>query len=135
LVEEVFLKPSVNLASFARLENVYTGTATIQGNGTSLVKVNDRVHIEVAFKKTGETTIFIRPEDIIVSKKPLESSMRNTLSARIIEVSDLGPVVRLKVDAGETFTIQITRLSFERMGLNVGSKVFISFKASSVNLV
>jgi len=134
-VEEVFLKPSVNLASFARLENVYTGTATILENGTSLIKVNDRVHIEVAFKKMGKTTIFIRPEDIIISKKPLESSMRNSFDGRIIEVSDLGPVVRLKVDAGETFTIQITKLSFERMRLNVGSKVFISFKASSVHLV
>ena len=135
LVEEVFLKPSVNLASFARLENIYTGKAMILENGTSLIKISDKVQIEVAFKKAGKTTIFIRPEDIIVSKKPLESSMRNTLSGSIIEMSDLGSIVRLKVDVGETFTTQITKLSFEKMGLNVGSKVFISFKASSVHLV
>jgi tungstate transport system ATP-binding protein len=61
--------------------------------------------------------------------------MRNTLSGSIIEMSDLGSIVRLKVDVGETFTTQITKLSFEKMGLNVGSKVFISFKASSVHLV
>jgi len=135
LVEEVFLKPSVNLASFARLENIYTGTAKILENGTSLIKISDKVQIEVAFKKAGRTTIFIRPEDIIVSKKPLESSMRNTLSGSIIEMSDLNSIVRLRVDVGETFTTQITKLSFEKMGLNVGSKVFLSFKASSVHLV
>jgi tungstate transport system ATP-binding protein len=135
LVEEVFLKPSINLASFARLENIYTGKAKILENGTSLIKISDKVQIEVAFKKAGKTAIFIRPEDIIVSKKPLESSMRNSLGGRIVEVSDLGSVVRLKVDVGETFTTQITKLSFEKMGLNVGSKVFISFKASSVHLV
>ena len=135
LVEEVFLKPSVNLASFARLENIFTGIGTILSNGTSLIKVNDRVQIEVAFKKKGETTIFIRPEDIIVSKKPLESSARNTFKGRIIEASDLGSVVKLKVDSGETFTTQVTKLSFEKMRLNVGSVAFISFKASSVHLV
>ncbi|MFQ6094546.1 MAG: ATP-binding cassette domain-containing protein [Candidatus Bathyarchaeia archaeon] len=135
LVEEVFMKPTVNLASFARLENIFTGTATILTNGTSLINVNDKVQIEVAFKKKGETTILIRPEDIIVSKKPLESSARNTFKGRIVEVSDLGSVVRLKVDAGEIFTTQVTKLSFERMRLNMGSEVFISFKASSVHLV
>ena len=135
LVEEIFLKPSVNLASFARAENIFTGTARIINNGTSLIEVNDKIQIQVAFKKTGKTTIFIRPEDIIVSKNPLESSARNTFKGRITEVSDQGSIVRLKVDAGEIFTTQITKFSFEKMNLNIGSEVFISFKASSVHLI
>jgi len=135
LVDEIFLKPSVNLASFARLENIFVGTARMLDDGISMIEVNDNVQIQVAFKKTGKTAIFIRPEDIIVSKKPLESSARNTFKGRITEVSDQGSIVRLKVDVGETFTAQVTKLSFEKMNLNIGSEVFISFKASSVRLV
>jgi len=135
LVEEIFLKPSVNLASFTRSENIFTGTARVINNGTSLVEVNDKVQIQVAFKRTGKTTIFIRPEDIIVSKIPLESSARNVFKGRIIEVSDQGSIVRLKIDAGEIFTTQVTKFSFEKMKLNIGSEVFISFKASSVHLI
>jgi len=135
LVEEIFLKPSVNLSSFARSENIFVGTARMINNGTSLIEINDKVQIRVAFKKTGKTAIFIRPEDIIVSKTLLESSARNTFKGRIIEVSDQGSIVRLKVDAGEIFTTQITKFSFEKMNLNIGSKVFISFKASSVHLI
>jgi len=135
LIEEVFLKPSVNLASFARSENIFTGTARTINDGTSLIEVNDKVQIQAAFKKTGKTTIFIRPEDIIVSKNPLESSARNTFKGRITEISDQGSIVRLKIDAGEIFTTQITKLSFEKMNLNIGSEIFISFKASSVHLI
>jgi len=135
LVEEIFLKPSVNLASFARSENIFVGTARTINNGTSLIEVSDKVQIRVAFKKTGKTAIFIRPEDIIVSKNPLESSARNAFRGRIIEVSDQGSIVRLKVDVGEIFTAQITKFSFEKMDLNIGSEVFIYFKASSVRLI
>lgn len=135
LVEEILLKPSVNFASFTRLENIFTGMAEALEDGTSTVKIDDGVQVEVAFRKIGETTVFIRPEDIIVSKKRVESSARNTFKGKIIEVSDLGSVVRLKVDAGRIFIAQITRRSFEKMQPNVSSEIFISFKASSVHLV
>jgi len=135
LVEEIFLKPSVNFASFTRVENVFTGTAVILDDGTSMIKIDEGVQIEAAFRKTGETAIFIRPEDIIVSKKPLESSARNIFRGKIIEVSDVGSVVRLKVDAERVFSAQITKRSFENMQVNVGSEVFIAFKASSVHLI
>lgn len=133
-VEELFLKPSVNLASFTRLENVFAGTAKILEDGTSLVEIDDKVKVEVAFRKKGKTTIFIRPEDIIISKKPLESSARNVFRGKIIEVSDLGSLVKLKVDVGRTFTVQVTKSSFKKIGLNIGSVIFLTFKASSVHL-
>jgi molybdopterin-binding protein len=50
-------------------------------------------------------------------------------------VSDLGSIVKLRVDTGKEFVVQITAKSFMEMQLNLGSAVFLTFKASSVHLV
>ena len=134
-VEEIFLKPSLAMTDFAGLENVFVGNAKPSGKGTAIIDIGDGLKIEAAIEKNGKVTVYIRPEDIIVSKIPLKSSARNVLKGRIIEVSDYGQVVKLKVDVGKVITSQVTKISFEKMGLNVGTEVFLIFKASSVRVV
>lgn len=133
--QEIFTLPSKLLASYARLENVFSGVSKVTGEGTSLVDVGDGLQIETAFEKTGNTTVFVRPEDIILSLNPIVSSARNSFEGRIVEISDLGAIVRLRVKAGRDFTVQITKRSFNDMQLNINSKVFLAFKASSVQTV
>jgi tungstate transport system ATP-binding protein len=133
--QEILRGPSINLASFARLENVFSGNSKILREGTSVIAVDDGVEIEAALKKSGKVTVFVRPEDIIVSKKTMSSSARNVFEGKIVEVSDFGPVVKLRIDAGKEFVVQITKRSFVEMRLNVGSPVFLTFKASSVHLI
>ncbi|MDH5636250.1 MAG: TOBE domain-containing protein, partial [Candidatus Bathyarchaeota archaeon] len=133
--QEILRGPSINLASFARLENVFSGNSKILREGTSVIAVDNRVEIEAALKKSGKVTVFVSPEDIIVSKKTMSSSARNVFEGKIVGVSDFGPVVKLRVDAGKEFVVQITKRSFVEMRLNVGSTVFLTFKASSVHLI
>jgi len=133
--QEIFRAPSKHLASFARLENVFSGTSTVLEEGTSLIDIGNGVQIEAALRKHGKVTVFVRPEDIILSRKPINSSARNVFKGRIVGISDLGPVVRLRVDAGKKFVVQITKRSLTEMQLNVDSDVFLTFKASSVHLV
>jgi len=133
--QEILRIPSINLASFVRLENVFSGNSKILEEGTSVIEVDDGVEIEAALRKSGKVTVFVRPEDIIVSKKTMPSSARNVFKGKIVEVSDFGPVVKLRVDAGKEFVVQITKRSFVEMQLNVGSTVFLTFKASSVHLI
>jgi len=130
--QEIFNLPPTLLASYARLENVFSGVSKITGEGTSLVDVGDDVQIETSFEKIGNTTVFVRPEDIIVSLNPIVSSARNSFEGRIVEVSDLGAIVKLRVKAGRDFTVQVTKRSFNDMQLNIDSRVFLAFKASSV---
>jgi len=132
---EILRGPSINLASFARLENVFSGNSKILPEGTSVIEVYEGIEIEAAVKKSGKVTVFVRPEDIILSKKIMPSSARNCFKGKIVEISDLGSVVKLKVDAGKEFIVQITKRSFVEMQLNVGSEIFLTFKASSVNVV
>jgi len=133
--QEIFTLPSKLLASYARLENVFSGVSKVTGEGTSLVDVGDGLQIETAFEKTGNTTVFVRPEDIILSLNPIVSSARNSFEGQIVEISDLGAIVKLRVKTGRDFTVQITKRSFNDMQLNIDSKVFLAFKASSVQTV
>ncbi|MEM2458980.1 MAG: TOBE domain-containing protein, partial [Candidatus Bathyarchaeia archaeon] len=106
----------------------------ITNEGTSIIDIGDGMHIEAAFKRVGNVTIHVPPEDIILSKYPLISSARNTFEGTITQITDIGHIVRLrvKVMSSKDFIVQVTKRSFNEMQLNIGSKVYIAFKASSV---
>ncbi|MBC8224610.1 ABC transporter ATP-binding protein [Candidatus Bathyarchaeota archaeon] len=130
---DLMLSQSTEMARFARTENVFTGVSK-RVDGVSRIDV-DGVVIVGAFSTEGSTTVNVRPEDIIVSRRVMASSARNNLRGKIIGVEELEAIVRLRVDVGVVFTVQITRRSLEEMGLNVGQEVYITFKASSVRLL
>jgi len=132
---EIFGTLSKNLASFAAVGNTFTGTALATAAGTTTVDVGNGVQIEVTVQRQGETAVFINPQDIILSKSVVESSARNVFKGRITEITDLGSLVKLKVDVGKPFAVQITKRSFSEMKLNLNAEVFIAFKASSVQVL
>jgi molybdopterin-binding protein len=132
---EIFGKLSKNLASFAAVDNTFAGTAKTTAAGTTIVDIGKGVQIEATVQRQGVTSIFVNPQDIIVSKSAVASSARNVFKGKIIEIFDLGSLVKLKVDIGKPFTVQITKRSFSEMALNLNSEVFIAFKASSVQVV
>ena len=132
---EIFGKLSKNLVSFTALENTFAGEAKVTGNGTTLIDIGNDVEVAATSKCQGKVSIFISPEDIILSKTHFVSSARNVFKGKIVEISDIGSVVRLKVDVGKPFTIQITKRSFNEMKLNLNSEVYITFKASSVQVL
>ena len=134
-VNEIFESPSETLATFTRLENIFSGTSKVVEEGTSLIDIGNGLKIEASIKRLGKTRIFVRPEDIILSRKSLSSSARNVFKGRIVRITDLGPIVKLRVDAGKEFVVQITKRSFKEMRLNVDSDVFLTFKASSVHVI
>ncbi len=132
---EVFSKLSKNLARFAAIDNTFTGTANATVSGTSKVDVGNGVQIEVTTQKQGPTAVFINPQDIILSTVPVESSARNMFKGKITQISDLDSLVKLKVDVGKPFSVQITKRSFNDLGLYLNAQVFITFKASSVQVL
>jgi tungstate transport system ATP-binding protein len=132
---EVFGKLSKNLAIFAAVDNTFTGSATTTVAGTSIVEVGNGVQIEVTAQRQGVTAVFINPQDIILSKAAVKSSARNVFKGKITQITDLDSLVKLKVNVGKPFTVQITKRSFNEMGLCLNAEVFIAFKASSVQVL
>ncbi|MEM2099629.1 MAG: ABC transporter ATP-binding protein [Candidatus Bathyarchaeia archaeon] len=131
---EIFGDLSKNLARFAAVDNTFVGTAKTTQAGATIVNVGNNVEIEVTSRMQGEVSIFVNPKDIILSKHAIQSSARNVFKGRINEIKDLGSLVKLKVDVGKLFAVQVTKRSFSEMELNLGSEVYIAFKASSVEV-
>ncbi|UCH02668.1 MAG: ABC transporter ATP-binding protein [Candidatus Bathyarchaeota archaeon] len=131
--KEIFRSPTI--ANFTRNENVFSGVVTILKEGTSHVNLEKGLKIETTIQQEGRITLSIRPEDIILSKKRVVSSARNVFKGKIIGITDLGSLIKLRVDVGREFVVQITKRSFTEMRLSLGTQVFIAFKASSVYIV
>ncbi len=131
--QEIFRSPSKSMASFARMENVFSGYSEMF-EGISHIDIEGLV-IKAAFDKVGEISVYVRPEDIILSLNPVETSARNQLKGRIVSVEDMENIVRLRIDAGKIFEVQITKRSLLEFNLGLGSEVYLSFKASSVEML
>lgn len=129
------LEHSRKLTDFTRIENIFSGVSCVTKDGTSRIDVGDNVQIEASTRRSGKISVFVMPEDIILSKTKFASSARNVFEGRIVEILDLGPTVRLRIDAGKQFVVQITKHSFTEMQLNLSSKVLVTFKASSVHTI
>jgi molybdopterin-binding protein len=133
--QEIFGKSNKYLTSFSRLENVFSGISRISEEGTSFIHVKGSLDIEASFSRPGKVSVYVRPEDILVSTEPLHSSARNVFHGRIVGITDIGSIVRLSVDADKKFSVQITKKSLKEMNLCIGSEVYLTFKASSVRLI
>jgi len=114
------------------LENLFKGT---------IEKVNDlsvfdtgRMRMEVVSERRGSAYAAIDPKDIIVSDNPLRSSARNSFYGILTTIVDNGPGVHLGISAGEELTVKITKDSLSEMHLTVGSKVYLTFKSTAVEV-
>jgi molybdopterin-binding protein len=131
--EEVFQHPgSKFVAEFVGVENIFAGTAE-KTNGITTFNSNN-VTIYSSTPVTGSVHASIRPEDIILSQHKIKASARNCLSGEVMEIIDLGQVMRIKIDTGITFAVNITRASCVDMKLSIGQNVYLIFKAQNVNL-
>ncbi|MBN1189492.1 MAG: ATP-binding cassette domain-containing protein [Dehalococcoidales bacterium] len=130
---EVFRKPNCQFAAeFLGVSNVYRGESEID-NGIASISVNG-LKLASATARDGEVYASVRPEDILVSLKPIESSARNSFQGKIQDISDTGIIVRITVDAGIPLVAAITRRSFLDMGLKQGMEVYLTFKAADVHV-
>jgi molybdate transport system ATP-binding protein/molybdate/tungstate transport system ATP-binding protein len=130
---DVFRKPNCKFAAeFLGMTNVFRGESTID-NGFAFINING-LRVASATTRDGQVYASIRPEDILVSLKPVESSARNSFQGEIQDISDAGIIVRITVDVGVPLVVAITRRSFLDMGLKQGMEVFLTFKATDVHV-
>ncbi len=115
------------------IENLHSGTV-IEQDGEKFVLLDVKVKLQVSTDKKGRIHLIIPPEDIILSKKRFESSARNVLQGSIKSIEIEGDTVRVVCNAGAEFVSLITKASFDRMQLTIGSELFLTFKTTSVKV-
>ncbi|MEM2901695.1 MAG: ABC transporter ATP-binding protein [Candidatus Bathyarchaeia archaeon] len=134
-IGEVYRRLSSPLMGYVNVDNLFKGTAAPMEDGLSMVDLGSGVRIEAVGTLEGEVKVYIDPSDISVSKYMHRSSARNKLWGRVVEASEVDHQLRLKVDVGRVITVTVTRKSFEELGLNIGSRVCLSFKSSSIKVL
>ena len=130
----IFNEPvSEEIASFVGVENVIKGKIISNEDGMVVVETGDyKIRALSNFNK-GKVNVFIRPENIILSKVKLESSARNCIVGKISKINQFGATFRVYMDNG--LSALVTKHAIEDLGLISGKKVYASFKATAIHLI
>lgn len=131
---EIFRKPADKfVADFVGVENIIKGFA--EEGDEKLTRVNTgQIVIYSTEPKNGDVHVSIRPEDIILSLEKVKTSAINVFKGQVKEIVDMGTLIKLTIDVGERLIVLMTRQSFLDMEINVGTDIWVQFKASAVHV-
>lgn len=115
-------------------ENVFQGDVKEAENGLKIVSLPGGDMIEVDTPLSGRVHLAIDPSDIIVSRRKLASSARNSLAGTLHTIATHGNRVRLTVAAGIDITVIMTKKSYGEMHLHPGETICLTFKTTAVKV-
>lgn len=127
--EHVFNHPvSKAAADFLGYKNVFSGK--IEDN---LMPING-IEIMTPQNKAGHAFIAVRSNDIILSKKTIVSSARNSFKGKVIKTINRTNHVEIVIDIGVIMHVDITYQSFREIGLEMDDQIWATFKTSAVKV-
>ncbi|MEF3245265.1 MAG: ABC transporter ATP-binding protein [Caldisericaceae bacterium] len=87
------------------------------------------------YKIFDKVKIFIRPEEIALSKEKIKTSAQNSFEGKIKKIIQKGVLVKVRVSIKDEVELDalITRKSFEEMELKEGEAVFLYCKITSIH--
>jgi len=113
------------------IENFYPGRVEVR-DGEKLFRFGPGLTAVVS-TGTGEGPgrLLVPPEGIVLSRAPLDSSLRNTFPGRVAGIGERGERVAVEIDIGVPVIAVVTVVSYRKLGLHLGSPVSVSFKAAA----
>ena len=128
--EELFRRPSDHkVARFLGLKNLLP----VDNVNANLCRVCDR-NIHVSSADDSISHIWIKPEEIILSKNAFASSARNQFKCRVTGWDHQDSLLAVRVASGPlNLTALITHDSFGDLDVKTGSELFATFKSSAVH--
>lgn len=127
---ELFRKPDdPEVAAFLGMRNIFAVSPCSGGH----CKTNG-VRIHVGERPEPYRHIWIRPEEILLSRTAFESSARNQFRCAVEdwEFQDVLLSMRVTVE-NLTLNALITYTSFEKLGVEQGTELYATFKSSAVH--
>ncbi|MCX8073767.1 MAG: ATP-binding cassette domain-containing protein [Candidatus Binatia bacterium] len=117
------------------LANVVRGALRHAGDEWVLEAGPIRIVLPPPATAATRATVAIDPESILLSRQPLQSSARNCFPGVVtrVEGSALGFLVQ--VDCGVALVARVTARAFAELGLNIGARVFVTFKSTAVHWI
>jgi molybdopterin-binding protein len=132
--EEFLRRPSSEfVARFALSRNIFSGTVVGIEDGCAIIDIGG-TKLRATTEAKGEVRLSLRPEDILLSKEPLQSTARNCLLGVVSDIGDRGSVIYITVNLPPDFVCVITRQAFDELKLRKGIEVWVTFKASAIHV-
>ena len=132
--EEFLRRPSSEfVARFALTRNILSGRVVGIEDGCTLIDIGG-AQLRAVTEARGEVRLSLRPEDIFISRQPLQSTARNCFLGVVSDIADRGSVIYVTVTLPPTFVCIITRQAFTELELAKGVEVWITFKASAIHV-
>lgn len=128
-------RSSPEAESIFKSDNLIPGNIIGKEAELALIDTGAGKIIEAITDRAGQVMVHVEPENVVVSKQSVDTSARNKFHGTVIEVTDLGPRIRLRISGDRHITAIVTRRSFFEMQLNIGSEVYGFFKATSVEVL
>jgi molybdate/tungstate transport system ATP-binding protein len=127
---ELFREPSdPDVARFLGMRNILP---VVRDKGEVCLAQGQRIHVDLGDDSMSH--IWIKPEEILLSREPFESSARNQFRCEVIDLDHYNPFMAVHVSAGEMIlTALITYASFKELKIEIGVKVYATFKSSAIH--
>jgi molybdopterin-binding protein len=134
---EIFCAPkNMEVAEFVGIENILKGAIADKDDNLVTIQVNSSTIQAISDYEIGEAVYaLIRPEDITFTLAKDKTSARNLFEGKITKIASVGPLVRIEVDCGFGLLGVVTKISAEELDLDIGKKVYASFKATAVHVI
>jgi tungstate transport system ATP-binding protein len=134
---DIFTLPkSKEVAEFVGVENILNGEIVSKEGELTQIKVNGCIINTVNSFDIGEKVyILIRPEVIIFSLSPDDTSARNVLKGKVNSITTVGHMVRLEVDCGFSLLGTITKHAAQDLNIAIGKEVYAAFKATAIHTI
>jgi molybdate/tungstate transport system ATP-binding protein len=138
-VQEVFRHPATAfVARFSGMKNLFEAAikTTSHDPGLLIAEIdNQRQIFFTGLNNQPSGYISIAAEDIILSEKPFETSAINRFQGVIKETWMAGTGMEIVIDAGVEFVVAVSRTSFDKLHLQPGKSIWLTFKASAVRFL
>ena len=132
--EEIFRRPNSEfVARFSMSRNIFPGKIVTTEKGQYSFK-SDQTIFSVSVGNHGDNRAIVRPEDVLITRTPSPGENGNTFWGEVSRITDRGSTLYVSVDLPPEITALMTRNAFSEMGLSLGTRVNVSFKASSVHV-
>jgi molybdate transport system ATP-binding protein len=135
---DVFSRPAtVDAARVVGVETVERGRIVGEQGGLATVRIGD-AHVQGLSPagSGGDVVVLLRAEDVVLDRGAgAQSSGRNRLPGRVVDVIDEGALIRVVVDVGFLLTAVVTRQSRDDLAIAVGDEIVAVCKATAVHLV
>ena len=127
---EVFQRPSdpevadfLNMSNVLAVDLVQENICTVYGREIHVSSANDAI-----------SHIWIRPEEVLLSKEPFDSSARNQFKCKVTGWDNHDSLLAVQITSDRLdLTTLITHASFQKMQIEAGAEVFATFKSSAVH--